>query len=99
MKLFKEELEKLRREKDEWRKEAQAKFVSEDNEHKILVLQEKLQILGMGHHDEKREMEVENTELRLELTNIKEDIKYQAHKLALLQVIVGRMHHLSKEML
>ena len=50
--LLKEELEQVRREKDEWRKESQAKSVSEDNEQKILMLQEKLQILRMRHQDE-----------------------------------------------
>ena len=46
------------------KKESQAKYVFEDNEHKILVLKDKLKILRMRHQDERRELEVKNTELR-----------------------------------
>ena len=58
-----EELEQVKREMEEWKRVAQAKSISKDNEQKVLVLQEKLQILRMRHQDDKKELERQNVEL------------------------------------
>ena len=68
---MKEELEKVKKKMKEWKRVAQAKSISKDNEQKVLVLQEKLQILRMRHQDDKKALEVENEELRKELSRSK----------------------------
>ena len=60
---------------EEWKGIAQSKAEFENLESQVLILQEKLQIVMMSHKDNKKNLEMENEELKEKLRHTKEALK------------------------
>ena len=60
---------------EEWKRITKYKDAFENLESQVLILQEKLQILMTSHKYDKKNLEMENEELKEELQQTKEALK------------------------
>lgn len=84
LQIMREQLEKVKRQMEEWKRVDLAKIVFENSEQEFLVLQKQLKILRMRNQDDKKGLEEKNVELRQELGQAKEELRSNSHKIYLL---------------